>query len=242
MQPRFPAQRPTRHLACMLAMAFLLLAAPSQAAPDAMLESIHAFLHEQVMASGDVAASGDEVVIEIHPPRARLSSCEQPDPFLPHASSTRLMGRVSVGVRCGDQGRQVRYLQADIHIMGSYVVMAQDVDVGQTIRPEHLAEQQGSLDRLPQHTVLDPGQAVGQQASRPLAAGTTLQDHHLRPRQLVKRGQRVLIEVRGQGFRISRQAEALESGGQGDNIRVRLPDRRLLEARVIDEGRLTVDF
>lgn len=216
-------------------MASLLLAGPSLANENVMLERIHAFLYEQA------AASGDEVVIEVHPPRASLPACEHPAPFLPNASA-RPVGRVSVGVRCGDQGRQVRYLQAEIHVTGSYVEVSRDIDAGETIRPEHLVERQGSLGRLPHQTLLDPGQAIGQEATRPLSAGVTLQRHHLRPRQLVKRGQRVVIEAHGAGFRIAREAEALEPGGKGERVRVRLPDREILEARVVGEGRMAVDF
>ncbi|WP_280549060.1 flagellar basal body P-ring formation chaperone FlgA [Halomonas sp. 11-S5] len=222
-------------MAHLLAMTLLLLAGPSQAGEDALLAKIHAFLYEQAR------ASGDEVVIEVHPPRASLPTCEHPTPFLPNASS-RPVGRVSVGVRCGDQGRQVRYLQAEIHVTGNYVELARDIGAGEVIRPEHLTERQGSLGQLPQQTILDPGQAIGQQATRPLAAGMTLQRHHLRPRQLVKRGQRVVIEAQGAGFRIAREAEALEPGGKGERVRVRLPDREILEARVVGEGRMTVDF
>ncbi len=216
-------------------MASLLVAGPSLASENAMLERIHAFLYEKA------AASGDEVVIEVHPPRASLPACEHPAPFLPNASS-RPVGRVSVGVRCGDQGRQVRYLQAEIHVSGSYVEVSRDIEAGETIRPEHLVERQGSLGRLPHQTILDPDQAIGQEATRPLSAGVTLQSHHLRPRQLVKRGQRVVIEAHGEGFRIAREAEALEPGGKGERVRVRLPDREILEARVVGEGRMTVDF
>ncbi|SEL74777.1 flagellar basal body P-ring formation chaperone FlgA [Halomonas daqiaonensis] len=201
-----------------------------------MLTKVHAFLFEQAATSGD-----EDIVIDVHPPRASLSACEDPTPFLPNASS-RPVGRVSVGVRCGDQGRQVRYLQAEIHVTGSYVEVSRKIEAGETIRPEHLVERQGSLGRLPQRTILDPDQAIGQEATRPLAAGVTLQDHHLRPRQLVKRGQRVVIEAQGAGFRIAREAEALEPGGEGERVRVRLPDREILEARVIGEGRMAVDF
>ncbi|MBB3182881.1 flagella basal body P-ring formation protein FlgA [Halomonas fontilapidosi] len=222
-------------VARLLVLAVLLLAGPSQADEAAMLAKIHAFLYAQA------SASGEEVMIEVHPSRATLPACENPTPFLPN-TSTRPAGRVSVGVRCGDQGRQVRYFQAEIHITGRYVETARDIKAGETVRPEHLVERLGNLSRLPRQSILDPDEAIGQEATRPLAAGMTLQDHHLRPRQLVKRGQRVVIEAQGSGFRIAREAEALEPGGKGEYVRVRLPDREILEARVVDQGRLTVDF
>ncbi|MDT8879182.1 flagellar basal body P-ring formation chaperone FlgA [Halomonas saccharevitans] len=199
-----------------------------------MLAKVHDFLLER--ASG----AGDEISIEVHPPRAALPACPRPDISLPRAAD-RPVGRVSVGIRCGNDNR-TRYLQAEVHITGHYVELARDVRAGDIIRPEDLTEVTGRLDRLPRQALLDPDRATGQQATRHLAAGVTLQRHHLRARPLVRRGQQVVIEARGSGFRVTRSAEALEPGGRNERIRVRLADREILEARVVGEGRTSVDF
>ncbi|MGM0692360.1 MAG: flagellar basal body P-ring formation chaperone FlgA [Pseudomonadota bacterium] len=224
-----------RHGACLLTLALLSLPLPGQADEGDLMAKLHAFLYEQA------AVTGEDVMVDIHPPRASLESCRNPEPFLPNTSS-RPVGRVSVGVRCGDQGQRVRYLQAEIHVAGRYVEVEQKVDAGETLRAEHLTEREGNLDRLPDQTILDPDQAIGQEATRPLASGVVLQRHHLRAPRLVKRGQRVVIEARGTGFRIAREAEALEPGGKGEHVRVRLRDREILEARVTGQKRLSVDF
>lgn len=233
-------RRPHRlpwHAARLLAL-ILLLAGPSHAdggaREEALLAKVHDFLVERA------ARPGDEIAIEVHPPRAALPTCPRPDIFLPRAAE-RPVGRVSLGVRCGDHSR-VRYLQAEILVTGHYVELARDVRAGEMLRSEDLTEVAGRLDRLPRQAVLDPDQAIGQQATRHLAAGVTLQRYHLRPRPLVKRGQQVVIEARGSGFRVTRSGEALAPGGRGDRLRVRLADREILEARVIGEGRLVVDF
>lgn len=215
----------------------LLLAGPSHAAggadAEALLETVRDFLHERA------ARPGDDVAIVVHPPRARLPVCAAPDLFLPRAGD-RPVGRVSVEVRCGD-GR-ARYLQAEVQVTGRYLALARDVRAGETLRPGDLTEVTGRLDRLPRQAVLDPDQGIGQQATRTLAAGQTLQRHHLRPRPLVRRGEQVVIEARGAGFRVTRSGEALAAGGKGERLRVRLAGREILEARVIGEGRLVVDF
>lgn len=215
----------------------LLLAGPSHAAGGAeaevLLTKVHDFLLERA------AGSGDEIAVEVHPPRAALPACPRPDIFLTRAAD-RPVGRVSVGVRCDDN--RVRYLQAEIAVTGHYVTLARRVGAGETLRPTDLTEASGRLDRLPRQAVLDPDRAIGQQATRTLATGQTLQRHHLRPRPLVRRGQQVVIEARGAGFRVTRGGEALAPGGKGERLRVRLADREILEARVIGEGRLAVDF
>ncbi|MFG6158724.1 flagellar basal body P-ring formation chaperone FlgA [Halomonas sp. 1390] len=233
-------RRPHRllwHAARLLAL-ILLLAGPTYAAEAPKEEALLAQVQDVLVERA--ARPGDEVAIEVYPPRAALPACPRPDIFLPRAAE-RPVGRVSVGVRCGDDSR-VRYLQAEIHVTGHYVELARDVRTGETLHPEDLAEVAGRLDRLPRQAVLDPDQAIGQQATRHLAAGVTLQRYHLRPRPLVRRGQQVVIEARGAGFRVTRSGEALSPGGRGERIRVRLANREILEARITGEGRLAVDF
>lgn len=41
---------------------------------------------------------------------------------------------------------------------------------------------------------------------------------------------------------MTRNGEALAAGGRGERIRVRLAGREILEARIVGEGRLAVDF
>ncbi|MDR9440996.1 MAG: hypothetical protein RI841_16070, partial [Halomonas sp.] len=65
-----------RYGACLLALALLSLSLPGQADEGAMMAKIHAFLYEQA------SVSGEDVMIDIHPPRASLASCEHPAPFL----------------------------------------------------------------------------------------------------------------------------------------------------------------
>ena len=217
-------------------LGILLLAGSSvvsAADGSATLDAVEAFLLDRA------SAVGNNVSVTVQPPRAELPACNDPEPFLPNASASPI-GRVSVGVRCNDSGR-VRYLRAEVHATGRYLEVAQRIGAGETVGARHLLEQQGDLSRLPDQAILDPATAIGQEATRPLAVGVTLQDYHLRRPRLVKRGQRVVIEVRGSGFRVTREAEAMEAGGQGESVRVRLDDREILRARVTGRGRLTVD-
>jgi flagella basal body P-ring formation protein FlgA len=228
----------TRHrMRVAMLIVAMTAALPSVAAPpadlSAPLQAVHRFVAERA------AELGDEVAITIREPRAPLPECTMPAPFLPNANA-RPIGRISVGVRCEDTG-QVRYLQAQVSVMGRYIELSQRLVAGETVRAEHLTEKRGDLARLPDTAILDPGVAIGQEATRTLAAGATLQDHHLRRPRLVRRGQAVIVEARGTGFRITREAEAMEPGGKGDSVRVRLDGREIIRARVVGERRLAVD-
>lgn len=52
-----------------------LLSLPAASADDGeLLQAVHGFLHEQA------SALGDELIIELRPPSARLPTCESPAP------------------------------------------------------------------------------------------------------------------------------------------------------------------
>ncbi len=232
------AVRSAPHLLPMLWLALAsLLAVPAghAADDDAMLEAVHAFLHREAQ------ALGDELIIELRPPSARLPACESPAPFLTRPGDVPL-GRISVGVRCGSEGRQVRYLQADVGVIGDYPVLARSLQAGETVHRDDLMMQQGNLAELPNRSVIDIENIVGQAATRAIEPGQPLQEHFFRSLPLVERNQRVVIEARGQGFRIEREGQALEPGALGDRIRARFDSREMVTARVVGDGRLAVDF
>jgi flagella basal body P-ring formation protein FlgA len=213
-----------------------LLAAPIAASADeTIVQAVQRFLHAQ---AGD---QGEEIVIEVHPPSAALPDCASPTPFLPRPLQS-VGGRVSVGVRCGDDGRQVRYLQADIDVYGNYPVLAQPVSAGTLVTAEMLKSQRGNLSQLPRDAVREPEAVVGQIARRSVAAGVPLQHRQFEKKPLVERGQRVVVEARGASFRVTREGTALDPGAAGDLVRVQFPDRELVHARVVGDGRLVIDY
>ncbi|MBK5929773.1 flagellar basal body P-ring formation chaperone FlgA [Halochromatium salexigens] len=204
-------------------------------ADEAMLQAVQAFLHEQA------SQQGEDLVIELTPPAAKLPPCRSPEPFLPGRSRS-LEGRLSVGVRCGEQGRQVRYLQAEISRYGDYPVLEQELAPGTLVTAEMLTQRQGNLSDLPRDSVLEPESIIGQVARRTVRAGVPLQHRQFRAKLLVKRGQQVVVEARGKHFRVAREGEALDSGGLGERVRVRFATRELIDATVVGKARLAVDF
>ncbi|MFC3285165.1 flagellar basal body P-ring formation chaperone FlgA [Litchfieldella rifensis] len=217
----------------------LALTTPVQAGDDdntALLnERVHAFLYAQA------SELGSEVNIEVHPPSAHLPTCENPRPFLPNANQS-LAGRVSVGVRCGELGQQVRYMQATLAVIGEQVVTSRSIAAGTVIDASMLALRPAELGRLPNGAITEMAQAIGKQATRPIGEGRALTERQLKEVTLVERGARVRVEARGQGFSIAREGEALDNGAMDSEIRVRLDNRDILRARVIGRDRLEVDF
>lgn len=220
-----------------LAIALLVATAAASAEPvadEALIEIVQEFLRQQV-------ADEDQVVIEVHLPPARMPACTAPQPFLPNRSRSA-KGRISVGVRCGAQGQQVRYLQADISRYGQYPVLKREIAPGTQVTAAMLRQREGNLSDLPREAVLEPDTIIGQVARRPIAAGVPLQHRQFDEKLLVERGQQVSVEARGANFRVSREGKALDSGALGDQVRVQFGNRDLISARVVGEAKLIVEF
>lgn len=222
----------------LLAMAPAVAAAGQPAADAAeapAVGAVRAFLLERA------GGLGDSVAVEVRAPSAHLPPCVAPQVFMP-GRGQKPWGRVSVGVRCGEQQRRVRYMQARVTVTGRYWVSAGELPAGTPIRAGMLRAEQGDLSRLPANAVLARDRIVGQETARPLPAGTVIQSHQLRKPALVERRQAVTLVAGGEGFRISREGHALDDGALGGRVRVRLSNREVVTAQVTGPGRARVMF
>ena len=182
---------------------------------------------------------GNDVTVTVPAPEVTLPPCTDPQPFLP-GHDQRLLGRVTVGVRCGDG--QTRYLQARVTAIGQYWVAAQDIPVGTLVTESMLEARSGDLATLPRLAVLDENAAVGRVATRTLARGSVIQGSQLQAPALIQRNRTVSVEAVGQGFRVVRQGEALQDGALGDTVRVRMSNRSILTGVVAGDGVVKVSF
>lgn len=202
-------------------------------ADGAVLESLQSFLYKQAK------VLGGDVQIEVFEPAARFPACADPQPFLPDGAQPPL-GRVSVGLRCGDDPRKVRYFTAQVAVIGEYLTVAEAVQPGTALRPELLVTRRGDLSKLPPNALRKPAEAAGLVTRHRLQAGAVLQRQHLQTVTLVEPGREVTIEATGRGFAIRQTGRALERGGLGDSVRVRLPQGRSLQAVVSGQDRVAL--
>lgn len=133
-------------------------------------------------------------------------------------------------------------MQAQIAVIGKYVVAGQDIDRGTLITRDMLSHREGNLGDLAAQALTQQDEVVGLVAQRAVRAGSTFQAHFLKAPQVVRRGERVTVIAQGAGFRVSREGEALADGAQGERIRVRFDTRELVTARIVGQGTLVIDF
>lgn len=185
------------------------------------------------------ATPGISIQVEIpESSRQKLADCPRPEVALAGHGPPR-WGSLTVRATC-DASQQPVFVRARVSAVGDYWVLAQDVQVGTPLAGERLQQRRGDLTQLPGNAITEPKQLSGKVAARPLRAGTILQSHWLKSPALVKRRDRVNLLVEGRGFRIIREGRALDEGGRGDRVRVRLDNRKVMTGIVSDADTVTL--
>lgn len=176
-----------------------------------------------------------KVSIRIDTPLSgELPPCEVLEPFLP--GSTRLWGRVSVGVRCTAGQPWTRYVPAYIAVVGHYYVAARRIDFGEVLKPADVAVREGDLTTLPGSVIVDPAQFNGMTASNLIAAGAPIRSELLRGVVVVQQGQYVKVVTRGAGFVASTEGKAMTDATAGAIIQVKMQGGRMISGVVGPEG------
>lgn len=205
----------------------------------ALLQSVEHFLFSAIQQQTNESSAAAELMIEVTPPSAHFGACINPQPFFP-GQTPQLAGRVQVAVRCGSQGEQVRYLQAFITVVGEYVVASHNLTAGTILRASDVRLTSGNISNQRQPVFTRVEDVVGLQVRRNIRAEQTLLAAMLQTPHLIERNDTVVVVAEGAGFRVQREGVAMDSGGIGDEIRVRISNREVLRAFVIGPGQAAV--
>ena len=82
----------------------------------------------------------------------------------------------------------------------------------------------------------NPKDWVGQTATRPLSAGQALRQNMVRAPDLFKAGSAVRVVVQGPGYAVASSGQAMSAGAQGQNVRVRMANGRIIGGTVLEDG------
>ncbi len=132
------------------------------------------------------------------------------------------------------------FVSANITQIRSVVVVRQSIERGNIVRASdvELLEREGNL---PNGSMADLGQVVGQVAQRALRPETVLLKNHLRAVWQVRRGETVSVFVRTGGIVVRTRAVAKQDGAMGDLISVEmLADKQRLNVSVSGPGEVAI--
>lgn len=167
--------------------------------------------------------------------RLRLAPCARVEPYLP--AGARLWGRTRLGLRCVDgPTRWNVFLPITVKAFGPAWVLAGNVGTGAVLSEQDAIEAEVDWAAEPAAIVANPKDWVGQTATRPLSAGQALRQNMVRAPDLFKAGSAVRVVVQGPGYAVTSSGQAMSAGAQGQNVRVRMANGRIIGGIVLEDG------
>jgi flagella basal body P-ring formation protein FlgA len=223
----------------------LLLTAPlafaqQGAAPRQDLAALRSVAQQYLEAQSAGLAGKASVEMRAIDPRTSLPACLDPQAF--QQPGARAWGNTTVGVRCAAPTAWTVYIQAKVSVQGDYVAAAVPLAQGQPIEQSQLVLMHGDLAAMPNGVVTDMAQAIGRSSTVSLPSGAPLRLDALRSKPVVQQGQLVRVVSSGEGFRVSAEARAIGSAGEGQVVQVRTPAGAIISGVAKAGGLVEVVF
>ncbi len=173
-------------------------------------------------------------------PRLKLAPCDVPlEAF--STSEIRQLARTTVGVRCSGAKPWTLYVPVTIEALADVVFSRRPLLRGEALTADTLELRTMPLSRLPARHLGRPEQLAGMETTRPLQADTPITLNSVRPRQLVRQGQEVVIMAVSGGIQVRMTGVALRSGSRGDLIPIQNDSSgRTVEGEVLDKSTVRV--
>lgn len=123
------------------------------------------------------------------------------------------------------------------------VVARRAIPRGETITEDDLRTEERNMRGLHPTVITDASEAIGRLARVAIGPGSVLSARAIESPVLVERGDRVRVAIETAAMRLTVPAEALESAGLGERIRVVNPSSgREFTAEVIAHGKVLVHY
>lgn len=174
------------------------------------------------------AASTMRVEVKVGPSQAgtKLAPCARMEPFLP--PNARLWGRSHIGVRCVEGASWSTYVPVTVSVFGPALVANRALPAGAIADPQSFGVEEVDLTTVHGLALSDRAALAGRTLVRPLSPGTVVRASDLRVPQTIAAGDPVRIRVIGNGFTISSEGFAVAGAGEGQTLRVRTGQNKLL--------------
>lgn len=173
-------------------------------------------------------------------PRLKLAPCARMEHYLP--SGSKLWGRTRIGIRCLEGTRLWNvFLPVTVKAWGPAWVLTNNVSMGEPLGAQDAMQSEVDWAAERAAVIALPDDWVGQSAARALMSGQALRQGMVRAPQLFKTGSVVKVISGGTGFRVTSSGQALSAGGQGQTVRVRMDNGRMVSGTVNAQGDVVVN-
>jgi flagella basal body P-ring formation protein FlgA len=206
-------------------LAILALASePVWAAAVQSHELIHASVNSFVRAQTQALPGKFSFQITDIDKRISLPACSSLEAFLP--PGTVLNGNTSVGVRCNSKQNWSIFVQVHVQISMNMLALKHTLQAGQSVHAEDISSL--SSESVPAGTLTEPAQAVGKIMKYSVGGGQILRFDMLRAPYSVKLGDSVQLQVKGAGFSVSAEGQALGNAADGEKISARTASGQII--------------
>ncbi|WP_256717857.1 flagellar basal body P-ring formation chaperone FlgA [Shewanella sp. UCD-KL12] len=181
-----------------------------------------------------------EIEVRVPSGAKKLPMCAEPLSI--DAASGLAFGNIQRRVQCASLGWSM-FVRARVKVSASIPVTNRAMKRGELVSRQDIEWQTIRLTSSDRHLMTQIDEIVGRQVIRGLRRHKPIQVQQLSAPQWVNIGDKVIIEASSSGFYANMQGEALESGGEGQPIRVRnLSSGKVITAYPTAKGRVATQF
>lgn len=174
--------------------------------------------------------------------RLKLPLCTQPLQAST-ARKTLKAGRNSIEIRCNSKKKWAIYTSAIINIYKEVIVLTQPIQRGEFYREDSIRYERKNLVSLRAGFIIDKNKILNKQATRNLSVGAVISQSNITEPRLIKRGERVTINLSSGNFEITVAGIALMDGKKNQNIRIKnIKTKQIVQATVVRQGLVVVPF
>ncbi len=174
--------------------------------------------------------------------RLKLATCqESPMAFL--AAGAKLQGKLTVGLRCTGPKPWTVYVPAHIKIFANVIAAAQPLLRGSEISATDVIFVRQELSQLRSGYFIKTESVIGKILTQNLSAGHAITPKRVKAAFLVRRGEKVTIEVSIGTLKVRGKGEALKDAARGELVSVRnSQSKRIVQGIVTKPGTVNVQM
>lgn len=158
----------------------------------------------------------------------RIGSPACPEALFSNTTNNRLWGRTFLKVQCIGGESNGFFVGVDFDVFAPVLVMKKTIPIGQALGPDDVEFSTMNIAQLPQGWINNMTHIHNKTATRPLTPGLVLRQDYIKGTPLIRRGDTVRVMMKGQGFSIGGSAQAVEAAEQGQTVKVKTPQGKIL--------------
>lgn len=185
---------------------------------------------------------GSRVEVNLVKQDLRIGAQSCPVALFSNVAGNKLWGRTFLRVQCVGSENPGFFVGVDVKVWAPVLVMKNTVALGQSILPSDVEFKTMDIAQLPTGWVASVEHLNNKTASRPLWPGAVLKQDFMKGQPMVRSGDQVKIMIKGSGFAIGGSAVAIESAEQGEKVKVKTAQGKVLSGVATEPSMVEVEL